>query len=100
MSSTYSEDVYDIRNLRYILFMIDSDHKQHEGEIFTSLQEAKEYAADAIKWNLCTKYIIGLFVLDIKEQRMGISHIETFGFKGDKKDLNQLELFTPYKSKS
>lgn len=36
-------------NIRYILFLIDSKIKDHDGKIFCSLRDAREYAKDTIK---------------------------------------------------
>lgn len=93
----------DSKNIRYIVMMLNPDTYQytsdgkridtHEGEIFSSLKEAREYANDAIDDKLCTRFAIGMFVFDKQSERMSISCVETFGFKNDKKYVNQLELF-------
>jgi hypothetical protein len=62
------------------------------GEIFTSITEARDYALDAIECKLCTRFVIGVFMLD-SNTRMIITSIETFGFKHDKKNVNQMKLF-------
>jgi hypothetical protein len=79
---------------RYILFLIDSKIKQHDGIIFCSYKEAREYAAVCIKegW-YCDKAVIGMFSMDTQAKEMRISMVETIGFKGDKKNVNQLDLF-------
>lgn len=79
---------------RYILFLIDSKIKQHDGIIFCSYKEAREYAADCLKegW-FCDKAVIGMFSMDTEAKEMRITMVETIGFKGDKKNVNQLELF-------
>jgi hypothetical protein len=38
----------DISSLRYILFLIDSKIKEHDGKIFSSYNEAKQYAIECI----------------------------------------------------
>ena len=78
---------------RYILFLIDSKFKEHDGKIFCSFKEAKEYASDCITENYCDKAVIGMFLLNKYEKEMFISMIETIGFSGDKKYVNQLQLF-------
>lgn len=100
----------NISNIRYIVFMLNPDVQQytssgakietHDGEIFCSLKEAQEYANDAIDDNLCTRFAIGMFHLDAQAQQMGITMIETFGFKNDRKNINQLELFDNINPKS
>lgn len=81
------------KDLRYILFLIDSKVKQHDGKIFSSHQEALEYANDCIKDDYCDKAVIGMFLIDQNEKEMLITKVETIGFSGDKKNVNQLELF-------
>jgi hypothetical protein len=81
-------------NLRYIIFAIDSKEKQHDGKIFASYQEAKEYAADLIADKFADKTVIGMFHIDKDSKEMFISQIETIGFAGDKKNVNQLNLFS------
>ena len=80
-------------SLRYILFLIDSKIKQHDGKIFCSYEEAKQYAIDCINDNYSDKAVIGMFCLDENLKEMLITKVETIGFVGDKKDINQLELF-------
>ena len=80
-------------SLRYILFLIDSKIKQHDGKIFCSYEEAKQYAIDCINDNYSDKAVIGMFSLDENLKEMLITKVETIGFVGDKKDINQLELF-------
>jgi hypothetical protein len=80
-------------NLRYILFLIDSKIKQHDGKVFSSYDEARQYAADCINENYCDKAVIGMFNLDSNSKEMLITQIDTIGFTGDKKNINQLELF-------
>lgn len=95
-----TNETHDIGNVlladsaRYILFLIDSKIKQHDGIIFCSYKEAREYADDCLKedW-YCDKAVIGMFSLDPNAKEMRITMIETIGFKGDKKKVNQLDLF-------
>jgi hypothetical protein len=82
-----------MNNLRYILFLIDSTIKQHDGKIFASYEDAKHYAIDCISENYSDKAVIGMFNLDPDRKEMLITKVETIGFKGDKKNINQLELF-------
>lgn len=86
----------DSTSLRYILFLIDSKIKDHDGHIFCSLSEAREYAHDTISENYADKAVIGMFVIDQQAKDMLITMVETIGFPGDKKHTNQLELFKPH----
>lgn len=65
----------------------------HDGRVFCCLKDAQEYAIESIKDNYCTRFVIGVFCLDKDAETMCITHVETFGFKNDKKSINQLELF-------
>jgi flagellar motility protein MotE (MotC chaperone) len=81
--------------LRYIVFMIDSKTKDHDGKVFTVYKDAKEYAADIIESNYADKAVIGMFKLNEQCREMIISMVETIGFRGDKNKLRQLDLFKP-----
>jgi hypothetical protein len=83
----------DRDSLRYILFLIDSKIKQHDGKIFCSYDEARQYASDCINDNYSDKAVIGMFCLDPNSKDMLITMVETIGFSGDKKNVNQLQLF-------
>jgi len=83
-----------VENLRYIIFLIDSKIKEHDGKIFCSYKEAKEYASDCIAENYCDKVVMGMFSMSNQEREMLITKIDTIGFAVDKKDLNQLQLFS------
>lgn len=65
----------------------------HDGKIFCSLPDAKEYASDAIKEKYCTRFAIMVFVMEKEAETMGITMVETYGFRNDKKNINQLDLF-------
>lgn len=93
----------DAKDLRFIVFLLVTDFAsfnssgaidKHDGEIFCSLEDAKEYATDAVKDGLCNRFVIGRFVVDINLSRMGITGVETFGFRNDRKNINQLDLFS------
>lgn len=92
----------DVKDLRYIVFLLIPETQQylgdqkidtHEGTVFCSLKEAKEYAAKSIKDQYCSRFVIGVFVLEKDAESMGISSVETFGFRHDKKNVSQLDLF-------
>lgn len=80
-------------SIRYILFLVDSKYKQHDGKIFCSYNEAKEYADDCLSEKYVDKAVIGMFTLNAQHKQMLITMVETIGFTGDKKNVNQLELF-------
>lgn len=80
-------------DIRYIVFLLDSKFKDHDGKIFCSLPEAREYATDAIQVNYGDKAVIGMFVLQTGVAQMLITMVETIGFAADKKAINQLALF-------
>jgi len=80
-------------DIRYIVFLLDSKFKDHDGKIFCSLPEAREYATDAINENYCDKAAVGMFVMNSNAREMLISMVETIGFAGDKQSANQLALF-------
>ncbi len=92
--NTMAQDSVSTENLRYILFLIDSKIKEHDGKIFCSFEEAKEYAKDCIADNYADKAVIGMFLLDKSSKEMLIGKVETIGFKGDKKKIEQLQLFS------
>lgn len=83
----------DARFLRYILFLIDSKIKMHDGKIFCNYEDAKNYAVKCIDEEYSDKAVIGMFYLDHNQEEMLITMVETIGFRGDKKNVNQLELF-------
>lgn len=82
---------------RYIVFLINSKIKEHDGKIFISYPDAKQYTADAINDNYADKAVIGMFSIDMQHKEMLISMVETIGFAGDKKNTTQLQLFKPTK---
>lgn len=89
--------------LRYIVMMLNPDTQQymsngvkidtHDGNIYCDLTDAREYAVDAVKNKLCTRFAIGTFVIDLNSEIMSISLVETFGFRNDKTNVSQLSLF-------
>lgn len=92
----------EAKDLRFIVFMLNPDIPQylkdrridtHDGEIFCSIEDAKDYADKALNDKLCTRIVIGVFVMDAQCERMGISCVETFGFRNDKKNTYQLDIF-------
>lgn len=89
----------DVKDLRYIVFGIDTKShtaigtELHDGQIFKSLATAKEFALESIDEGHFNKFIIGMFLLDPLLERMHISMIESFGFKGNRMDPRQLSLW-------
>lgn len=84
----------DTSSLRYIVFLIDSQIKEHDGKIFRSHELAKDYVRAAVADHYADKAVIGMFYLDSSAEEMQLTLVETIGFKGDKRDVMQLELFT------
>lgn len=87
------EKALSASSLRYILFLIDSKIKQHDGKIFCSYNEARQYAKECISEKYVDKAVIGMFYLESFSKEMSITMVETIGFLGDKKNVNQLQLF-------
>lgn len=69
---------------RYIIFMLDSKYKEHDGKIFSSAIEAEQYIIEALDEKYCDKAVIGFFKVDENAKEMNITMIKTFGFKADK----------------
>ena len=85
----------EMPNLKYIVFLLDAKFKSHDGKVVSSLEDARNFVHEyqAEKW--ATQFIIGSFVFDENSQYMNIHMIETYGFKNDKKQINQLTIFIP-----
>ncbi len=82
----------EANKLRYIVMVLDTKSKDHDGKVFASYDEAREYASDYLNDKFYDKIMIGMFYLsDFKE--ILITNIETFGFTGDNKNFNQSKLF-------
>lgn len=82
-----------VSKLRYIVFLIDSKHKEHDGRVYCSFDDARDAAVRCIDERYCDKAVIGMFVMDQQAEDMTITKVETFGFPGDKKRMDQLDLF-------
>lgn len=82
----------NVQDLRYIVFVLDSTVDQHDGKVFRSISDAKEFCNDCINDQYGSKFIIGSFVNNDHEE-MNISYIESFGLKTSVKKLTQLDLF-------
>jgi RNA binding exosome subunit len=85
----------DIKNLRYIVFCIDSKHNEHEGVILTSLSEARQEAQDLLNGHHGNKMILASFVLNTERQVTYLHQVEVIDSKTSKKKLEQLDLFKP-----
>jgi hypothetical protein len=81
------------KNLRYIVFLIDSKYKQHDGKIFCTPGAAREFLVDTFTEDYADKAIIAEFYMEPEHEFMFISTVETFGFHHDKKRIEQMELF-------
>jgi hypothetical protein len=83
----------DRNQIRYIAILIDSKIKEHDGKVFCSIDDAMEYAMNVINENYADRAVIGMFVIDMLARESIITMIDTLGFTGDKKKINQLKLF-------
>lgn len=83
----------NVDQLRYIIFLIDSKIKDHDGKVFCSYKEAREYAHGTITEKYANKAVIGMFLLNPNSKEMLITSVETIGFAGDKKNVGKLNLF-------
>jgi len=81
----------------YIVFLIDSKYKTHDGKVFRSLSDARDYCQGVIQDHYADKIVIGMFTYDERGSEMLISTIETVGFPHDKKEAEQLMLFSHFK---
>jgi hypothetical protein len=79
-------------NVRYIVFLLDTKHKDHNGYVFQSYSDAKKYVSEKLEAEYEEKAVIGMFLED-NSKEMFISHVQSIGFKADKKNVNQLDLF-------
>ncbi len=82
-----------LERFKYIVFLVDCKHKQHDGKVFSSLRDAREFVRKYQEEKWATQFIIGSFLYDQNSPDMNITLIETFGFKNDKKQIEQLTLF-------
>lgn len=82
--------------VRYIVFLIDSHIKDHDGKIFCSFNEARDYAQDTISEKYADKAVVGMFVMNSSAKEMLITMVQTIGFKGNKKNASQLDLFKTF----
>ncbi len=85
----------DVNQIRYIVFLIDSKIKDHDGRVFCSYADAKQYTTETISEKYADKAVIGMFTMNPNAREMHISLVETIGFAGDKKNVAQLSLFKP-----
>lgn len=81
------------KELHHIVLLLDSDHKQHDGKVFKSYRGAKEWAREYMKPPFYDKVVIGCFA-PFDGEEANIHLIETFGFKKDVTNVEQLQLFT------
>lgn len=63
--------------LSFIVMLIDSKHKQHDGIVYTTYQEAKEYVEMCLEDNYCDIAYIGTFE-NKQNQNCNITLIEEF----------------------
>lgn len=97
--SDITDTNYRVENLRYIVLLLESKYKDHDGKVFIDLSEAREWCKDVIEEKYADKIVIGMFV-NHNTRQMNISLVETYGFAGDKKDPHQLKLFETFKNET
>ncbi|MEI2423175.1 hypothetical protein V6O07_23075 [Arthrospira platensis SPKY2] len=83
----------DAKNMRFIVFLIDSKSKEHDGYIFCKIDTARRYATDCIDEGYCTHAVVGQFYMDKDLEKMNITMVCTYGFRNDKTNIVQLDLF-------
>jgi hypothetical protein len=83
----------ELSDLKYIVFLLDCKHKQHDGKVCSSLEDARDFVHTYQEEKWATQFIIGTFLLEPGARDMNIQLIEPYGFKADKKHTNQLDLF-------
>ena len=84
----------ELTKLKWIVFVIDAKHKDHSGCVFSNYKDAREFVANMLDSDNKEKAIIGTFYLEPDYEHMNIQLIETIGFKGDGKTVNQLKFFS------
>jgi hypothetical protein len=83
----------EITNFKYIVFLVDSKHKQHDGKVFSDIKSAREYISENWDDIFYSQAVLGSFLFDPQSKELLITHIETIGFSKDAKQANQLDLF-------
>lgn len=82
------------KQIRFIVFLIDSRCIEHDGHIFSSLQEARQYGHDALTDDYCTSVIIASFIFEPEQREMMLHEVEKISAKDwKKKKKTQLDLF-------
>ena len=79
--------------VRYIVFLLDANGS-HDGKIFPTVNDAREFARESLEDHYATKFVIGTFVLDTQAQSMSINCIEAYGISGIQSGPKQLDLFS------
>jgi len=79
----------DYENLRFIVFLLDTKNHDHDGYVFSRLQDAKNFLRENYEDGFYTKAVIGDFYLDKDLRESPITLIDTVGFK-KKSPTNQL----------
>jgi hypothetical protein len=93
----------DIKDIRYIVFLLSPEFNQylsdgrktetHDGYVFANRNDAIEFAHKSVREKECSRFVVGLFVYEKDLEMLGVSCIESFGFRHDKKNVEQLKLF-------
>jgi hypothetical protein len=80
-------------NLKYIVFLIDSKNKYHDGKIFSDIPSAKGYIYNNLDGFYFDKAVLGCFVNNLDVKELIITYIQTIEFKKNLKNNLQLNLF-------
>lgn len=84
----------DVSSLRFVVFLLDRKYRnQHEGIVFSNLQDAQVFVAEELREYPNYRVVIGSFMEENQVKERYMSAVQTFGFKGDKKRPSQLDLF-------
>lgn len=84
-------DMLQVENMRYIVFLLDTKHGQHDGCVFAKLEDARHFLRENYEEGFYTKAVIGNFYLEENRRELPITLIDTVGWK---KNPLQTNLFT------
>lgn len=79
--------------IRFIVFLIDSRNNEHDGYIFASIQDARNYAHDSLNDNYCTSAILAEFIFEPEQREMMLHAIETINAKAYSRSKSKAKIF-------
>jgi hypothetical protein len=68
------------KDYRFVVFLLDTKHQEHDGIIVKSIDEARAIAREGADGIEADKAMIGMFLLDPKAEELPIKLIEKIGF--------------------